>query len=107
MTGMLLNQLAEQNSVDRQTELWTAIGLALASAVTSEEIQLLRVKLQQLLQRTSAETAARQAELREEQDRSTANDNAAGLRGGGAAIEHVRAMLAANRPGFVGVFRLC
>ncbi len=107
ITGMLLNQLAEQDSIDRQTDLWTAIGLALASASTSEEIQLLRVKLQQLFQRTGAETAARLAELREEQDRSTANDNAAGLRGGGAAVEHVRAMLAGQRPGFVGVFRLC
>ena len=98
--------LAEQGRVEQESEEWTAARLALTSAVTAQEIQSLREQLQRTLSRTGAEVAARQAELDEEQDRSVANDNAAGLRGGGAAIEHVRKMIAESRLGYIGLFRL-
>lgn len=39
-------------------------------------------------------------------DCSTANDNAAGLRGGGAAVEHLRRILQQGGDGFIVVFRL-
>jgi len=39
-------------------------------------------------------------------DCSTANDNAAGLRGGGSAVEHVRKIMDAGEDGFVVLFRL-
>jgi hypothetical protein len=39
-------------------------------------------------------------------DCSTANDNAAGLRGGGSALEHLRKIMAAGGDGFIVLFRL-
>jgi GGDEF domain-containing protein len=39
-------------------------------------------------------------------DCSTANDNAAGLRGGGSAVEHLRKILANGGDGFIVLFRL-
>jgi len=56
--------------------------VALASAETADQIQSLRGALQRVLARSLEEAAARKAALDEEQDRSVANDNAAGLRGG-------------------------
>jgi hypothetical protein len=38
-------------------------------------------------------------------DRSTMNDNAAGLRGGGAAVEYLRGLMARGGSGFVVIFR--
>jgi GGDEF domain-containing protein len=39
-------------------------------------------------------------------DRTTSNDNSAGLRGGGAAVEHVRRLKEHGGRGFVAIFRL-
>jgi GGDEF domain-containing protein len=39
-------------------------------------------------------------------DCSTANDNAAGLRGGGSAVEHLRTIMADGGDGFIVLFRL-
>ena len=102
----LSQMLLEQGNFKPESEEWAGAKVALASAVTAEEIQSLHAQLQQTFLRTGAEAAALEAELAEEQDRSVANDNAAGLRGGGAAIEQVRTMIAKSRPGYIGMFRL-
>ena len=104
--SLLMHQLGDRDKVDQRTELWASCTTSLASVAAVDEIQSLRTKLQQLFQTSGEEQAAKRVEEAEEQDRSTANDNAAGLRGGGAAIEHVRSMIASSRPGYVGLFRL-
>ena len=104
--SLLMHQLGERDKIDQKTELWANCTTSLVSATSAEEIQSLRTKLQRLFQTSGEEQAARRTKAVEEQDRSTANDNAAGLRGGGAAIEHVSAMIAQSRPGYVGLFRL-
>jgi len=106
VVAMLSQLLIEQRKFKPESEEWTGVKVALASAVTAEEILSLREQLQRTFLRTGAEAAAREAELAEEQDRSVANDNAAGLRGGGAAIEQVRTMIAKSKPGYIGLFRL-
>jgi GGDEF domain-containing protein len=106
VVAMLSQRLLEQGNFKPESEEWRVAKAALASAVTAEEIQSLRDQLQRTFLRTGAEATAREAKLTEEQDRSVANDNAAGLRGGGAAIEHVRTMIAKSRPGYIGLFRL-
>jgi hypothetical protein len=104
--GLLMHQLAARDKVDPRSEVFAGLNGMLAVAVTAEEIQELREKLQHLFRLSGEESAARRSKQDEEQDRSTANDNAAGLRGGGSAIEHVRSMLSQSRPGYVGLFRL-
>lgn len=106
IVSVLMNLLAVRDRVDTGSGLWTKLVSQLTAAASMDEIQALRAKLQTLFQRAGEESVARQAEQQEEQDRSTANDNAAGLLGGGAAIEQVRSMLAAGRPGYVGLFSL-
>jgi GGDEF domain-containing protein len=104
-TNLLMHQLADHYQIDRRSELWTGIELSLNDAASSDEIQALRCTLLKIFQSGSEATALRIDGQHEEQDRSVANDNAAGLRGGGAAIEHVRSMLAGSRPGYIGLFR--
>jgi GGDEF domain-containing protein len=106
MASVLMNLLAVRDRVDVGSELWAKLASQLTAAASMDEIQAMRAKLQTLFQRASEESVARQTEQQEEQDRSTANDNAAGLLGGGAAIEQVRSMIAAGRPGYVGLFSL-
>jgi GGDEF domain-containing protein len=80
----------------------------LGVAASEEEIKLLNAKLLTLFRASEEAEAQRRArEKTDAPDRSEANDNAAGLRGGGAAIEHVRKMMMSARPGYVALFRLC
>jgi GGDEF domain-containing protein len=102
----LMHLLAARDSVDQKSELWAKITSSLVAAVTTIEIESVRGTLQKLFHLSGEEQAAKRVEEADEQDRSTANDNAAGLRGGGAAIEHVRSMIASSRPGYVGLFSL-
>jgi GGDEF domain-containing protein len=80
--------------------------LSLTTAVTADEILSVGADLSKAFLKSREERVAIQTAAEEEQDRSVANDNAAGLRGGGAAIEHVRKMISGARPGYVGLFRL-
>jgi GGDEF domain-containing protein len=106
----VLSQLLAQQGRQAQggpvadEEEWASLRLEISGAASAAEIQGLGARLLQHFERSIA--AARQAELDEEQDRSEANDNAAGLRGGGAAIQHVQTILTQGRPGYVGIFRL-
>ena len=74
---------------------------------TAAEIEDWRARLEVYLHPASGNgpAAALAAKLRAA-DHSTANDNAAGLRGGGSAVEHVRRMMEAGEDGFVVLFRL-
>ena len=106
LTGLVIHQLATRDKIDERSESWAKIAVSLSSAVTADDIESLRTTLQKLFQASGEEQITKRTKEAEEQDRSTANDNAAGLRGGGAAIEHVGAMIAQSRPGYVGLFRL-
>jgi GGDEF domain-containing protein len=106
LTGMVINLLATRDKIDHRSESWAKIAVSLSTAVTADEIESLRATLEKLFQASGEEQSTKRAKETEEQDRSTANDNAAGLRGGGAAIEHISAMIAQSRPGYVGLFRL-
>jgi GGDEF domain-containing protein len=106
MTSMLMHLLAARDGIDMNLEGWIGIEKDLASATTEEEILTLRTMLQKLLDKQAPGTVWRSSSDEEKPDRSVNNDNAAGLPGGGAAIEHVRTMLSSSRPGYVGIFRL-
>ena len=105
-TGMLMNLLAAHSKIDHESAMWMKVATHLASASTSEEISALRSQLHQIFDAGNEGALLVHGEEDEEQDRSVANDNAAGLRGGGAAIEHVSRMINQRRPGFIGLFRL-
>ncbi len=104
--SQLAHLLAGYNRVEQSSDLWTGICVQLTSATSREEIAALREKLMQLFRSLEVQTASRRAAEVGKQDMSTANHNAAGLRGGGAAIEHVRRLMTEDRPATIGVFRL-
>jgi GGDEF domain-containing protein len=105
-TAILMLLLADRDRIDLESTPWLNIRKALSATVDAEGIHTLGNELQRFFLKSREEVATRQAVEEEEQDRSVANDNAAGLRGGGAAIQHVRRMIADSRPGYVGLFRL-
>jgi hypothetical protein len=106
MAAGLLEQLATFVGIDQESPMWRALAKELLAAGKAQEIQHLREKLTRIFQLRQDEMRAKQAAEREDQDRSTENHNAAGLRGGGAAIEQVQNMIEEGRPGFVALFRL-
>jgi len=104
--SQLAQMLATYHRIDQTSDMWTGMSMQLTSATTAEEIAALRQKLVQLFQSVQSESTARRIREIEKQDMSTANHNAAGLRGGGAAIEHVDQLIADGKPGCIGLFRL-
>lgn len=101
------------------TELFSSLGLDPASAdlstlvqvskrlSTAEEINGWRDKFNLYLHPLDGKgPAEEQAARLRVADRSTANDNAAGLRGGGSAVEHLRKIMADHGEGFIVLFRL-
>jgi GGDEF domain-containing protein len=101
------------------TELFASLGLDPASTdlsslvqiskriTTADEINGWREKFNLFLHPLDGQgpAEAQAAKLRVA-DRSTANDNAAGLRGGGSAVEQLRRIMADHGEGFIVLFRL-
>jgi GGDEF domain-containing protein len=100
-------------------ELFARMGMGAASAganplvekmgllATSEEIQAYRDLLGQFLRKPESDDhVPKGASSLEITDRSTANDNAAGLRGGGCAVEHLKDLMERGSRGWIVFFRL-
>lgn len=105
LTSKLINDLIKGYGLDPQSERALPLVRRVASLLTSDEIQGFHVMLADYL-RLGARDAASSGIALSKADRSTANDNAAGLRGGGAAAEHVKHMMEKGTPGYVVLFRL-
>jgi len=74
---------------------------------TAEDIEDWRERLDLYLHPANGNGPAAELAARlKAADRTTANDNAAGLRGAGSAVEHVREIMDAGEDGFVVVFKL-
>ena len=74
---------------------------------TAADLQAWRCLLDDFLQSREARRRTREGHTSLEiADHSTENDNAAGLRGGGKAIEHLERIMQRGSDGFVVVFRL-
>lgn len=73
---------------------------------SAEQIQSWRGHLQGFLHPLDAQGIAQGLASVKTADRSTANDNAAGLRGGGSAVEHLRKIMDRGGNGFIALFRL-
>ncbi len=99
-------------------ELLTALGVKpdVAAALpltdeveqltSGEEIKQYRDLLDAFLALRSQTDEAGKISPLKEADTSMANDNAAGLMGGGAAVEHLRKVMERGLTGFVAIFRL-
>ena len=99
-------------------ELLRALGIApsaakadellqrIAGATSAERIDNLHAQMESFLHPSGAESAPAGASQLSTADHSTANDNAAGLRGGGSAIAHLKQIMDGGGKGFIALFRL-
>lgn len=105
--AILLEELLKNLGVDPTSSPAAALRQEVRNLTTAEEIQAWRTSLQQFLYPLQGQSLAEHAAARlRAADRSTANDNAAGLRGGGSAVEHVRKVMDRGGEGFIALFRL-
>ena len=104
---LLLDELTHDLGVDTTSPKFAPLAAQLRRISTAEEVGSWRDSLQEFLHPLDGTSPAEEMAARlRSSDCSTANDNAAGLRGGGAALEHVRKLMQMGEDGFIVLFRL-
>jgi GGDEF domain-containing protein len=106
LVASMFRELLGNLAIDPLSPVVLPLNQRIARMVTAEEIEGARSALEEFLRpgghdRRNSRTAALKVA-----DRTTANDNAAGLRGGGAAVEHLARVIEQGRHGFVVLFQL-
>jgi GGDEF domain-containing protein len=106
LTGKLVKELLSALGV--KPDLAAALPLTedIEKLATGEEIKQYRDLLDGFLAMRSQNGEAGKISSLMEADTSTANDNAAGLMGGGAAVEHLKKVMERGVFGFVAIFQL-
>jgi GGDEF domain-containing protein len=106
LTSKLLTELLNRLGIDSSSGDAAQLTRRVASLLTGEEIHAYLVLLADFLRVSKVDGQAVRASLLKAADRTMANDNAAGLRGGGAAVDHVRKIMDQGGQGFVVLFQL-
>jgi GGDEF domain-containing protein len=106
LTAKLARELLAALGVKADSPVALPLTDSIDQITTAEQIREYRGVVDAFLAlRTAGEEAAQISSLNVA-DTSTANDNAAGLLGGGAAVEHLQKVLDRGLTGFVVIFRL-
>ncbi|MGD0293077.1 MAG: diguanylate cyclase [Terracidiphilus sp.] len=106
LTSKLLAELLNRLGIDSSAAAAAQMTRRVASLLTGEEIHAFLVLLADFLRVSKSDGQAVRASPLKVADRTLANDNASGLRGGGAAVEHVRKIMDQGGRGFVVLFQL-
>jgi GGDEF domain-containing protein len=106
LTSKLLVELLNRTGIDPASADAAQMTRRVASLLTGEEIHAFIVLLADFLRVSKTDSQAVKVSPLKKVDRTTANDNASGLRGGGAAVEHVKKILDQGGGGFVVLFQL-
>jgi hypothetical protein len=107
LVTVLFGELLSNLGVDSASSDATPLLRLVKHLNTDGEIDAWGQKLGQYLHPLSGTGPAQDLAARlKAADCSTANDNAAGLRGGGSAVEHLRKIMAQGGDGFIVLFRL-
>jgi GGDEF domain-containing protein len=107
LVSMQLQELLERVGVDAGSSDAEPLVLKIAGLETGEQIHAYRDRLKEFLHPSGSEQGIPVgASKLKAADRTTENDNAAGLRGGGAAVEHVKRIMEQGGKGFIALFRL-
>lgn len=104
--SFLFRELLHSMGIDASAPNPSGLIRNLAGVVTARNVQEFRGGLESFLHPAGADSAPAEASQFRKADHSTANDNAAGLRGGGAAIEQVRRIMESGDKAFIVLFRL-
>ena len=107
LVSMQLQELLERVGLDAGSTDAVPLVAKIAGLETGEEIQAYRERLKEFLHPAGAEQGIPVgASKLKAADRTTENDNAAGLRGGGAAVDRVQRIMEHGGTGFIALFRL-
>jgi GGDEF domain-containing protein len=104
--SLLFRELLRSLGIDASAPNPSELIRMLASATSAQDTQELHHRLETFLHPDGAESAPAEASQFRTADHSTENLNAAGLRGGGSAIEHVKRLLESGDKAFIVLFRL-
>ena len=106
LTGKMAREMLSSQGVKADSPAALPLIEGVDRLTTADEIREYRELLDGFLKlRTAGEEAARISPLKVA-DTSTSNENAAGLLGGGAAVEQLRKVMERGLTGFVVIFRL-
>lgn len=106
LTLKLLVDLLTRTGLDPASADAAPLTQRIASLLTGEEINGFLIQVTDFFRLGSVDSRTYRAAQLTVVDRSTANDNAAGLRGGGAAVDHVRRLMERKVPGYAVLFKL-
>ncbi|MGD0628024.1 MAG: hypothetical protein ABR987_01655 [Terracidiphilus sp.] len=106
LVSKLLVDLLARTGIDAGSSDAAPLVQRVASLLTGEELNGFLIRLTDFFRLSSMDHRTLRAAQLTVADRSTANDNAAGLRGGGAALDHVRKMMDRNIAGYAVLFQL-
>jgi len=106
LSANLLRELLGTLGIDSASASAAPLLSQIALLTTGEQIQAFRVQLEDYLRPGGGQGRIERGSAFKAADRSEANDNAAGLRGGGAAQQCLSAILDRGTAGFVVLFRL-
>lgn len=106
LVSKLLADLLVRTGIDPGSADAAPLVQRVASLLTSQEIHGFLTQLADYLRVGSVDAKQSTASRLSLADRTTENDNAAGLRGGGVAVDHVRRIMERGSTGFVVLFQL-
>jgi GGDEF domain-containing protein len=106
LVSKLLADLLTRTGIDPDSADAAPLVQRIPSLLTGPEIQGYLTQLADFLRVGGADSQRTRASQLALADRTNANDNAAGLRGGGVAVDHVRRIMEQGSVGFVVLFQL-
>jgi GGDEF domain-containing protein len=106
LATFLFTELLKSLAIDPSAANPERLLRKIAGVTSAASIADYHQQMELFLHPSGADSAPKEASHFSKADHSTANDNAAGLRGGGSAIEHLRGVMEHDGKGFVVLFRL-
>lgn len=106
LASKLLMDLLARTGIDAGSGNAAPLVQKVGSLQTGTEIDGYLIELAEFFSLGNSDNRASRASQLTAADRSTANDNAAGLRGGGAAFKHVSRIMEEDNQGYLVLFQL-
>lgn len=106
VVGFLFRELLGSLGIDARAQNPAGLIQELTDVTTAQNALEFHDRLEAFLHPAGADSAPAEASKFRTTDHSTENLNAAGLRGGGSAVEHVKRLLESGSGGFIVLFRL-
>jgi GGDEF domain-containing protein len=106
LASLLVRDLLDAFGIQENSPVATAFAQQVGGLATAADIARFRIALAEFLNKGGMNGQPLKTASLKVTNLSMQNDNAAGLPGGGAGIEHVKAILQRGEAGFVVLFRL-